>query len=188
MRYRLVILAALVAGAAYVVARERRPPTPPGAERWPRPAPAPAPGPLAGPAAARPAAVRPAADEPAALRLAVDESAAAAAPARAVRAAGRFSAGGWAAAAGHWIPCGVTFPARAEDGAEVADIRLHVEAACNVAEGGLVVLGDPGFAPDGEGFTLVVAAAGSGGFAASGRYELLAPGPAPASTSGPGCR
>ena len=39
---------------------------------------------------------------------------------------------------------------------------------------GLVVLCDAGFAPDAEGFTLLVAASGPGPFAASGRYELIA--------------
>ncbi len=48
------------------------------------------------------------------------------------------------------------------------------EATTNVATGGLVVLGDAGFAPDAEGFTILIAAEGPGSFAASGRYEVVA--------------
>ena len=51
-------------------------------------------------------------------------------------------------------------------------ITLITDAANNVADGGLIVLGDAGFAPDAEGFTLLLAAAGPGTFAAAGRYEL----------------
>jgi hypothetical protein len=87
---------------------------------------------------------------------------------------GRFLVGGWAAEAGHAALCGVTFRGRRADGIPVDRIRLIVEAADNVAGDGPIVLGDPGFAPDREGFTLVVAAAGPGRFAAAGRYELLA--------------
>jgi hypothetical protein len=44
----------------------------------------------------------------------------------------------------------------------------------NVAGGGVVVLSDAGFAPDEDGFTVLVAAEGPGSFAASGRYEVIA--------------
>lgn len=87
---------------------------------------------------------------------------------------GRFSLGGWAAAAGHTTLTGVTFARRREDGVPATAIRLVIDGGANVAEGGLVVLGDAGFAPDEEGFTLMLAAEGPGGFAASGRYEVLA--------------
>lgn len=91
-----------------------------------------------------------------------------------IAAAGRFSLGGWASQAGHMALCGITFAERADAPVDRAAIRLVVEAGTNVADGGLVVLDDPGFAPDVEGFTLLLAAAGPGGFAASGRYELVA--------------
>ncbi len=87
---------------------------------------------------------------------------------------GRFSLGGWAAQSGHLAVCGVTFRDRRGAPVEAAAIRLVTEAAANVAEGGLVVLGDAGFAPDAEGFTLMLAAAAPGSFAASGRYEVVA--------------
>lgn len=87
---------------------------------------------------------------------------------------GRFSLGGWAAQPGHMALCGVTFRDRHDRLVSAADVRLVPDALANVADGGLVVLGDPGFAPDGEGFTLVVSAAGPGAFAAAGRYELVA--------------
>lgn len=90
-----------------------------------------------------------------------------------IAADGRFSLGGWALQAGHMALCGVTFDARADTPPSPAAISLEVEASSNVADGGLVVLGDAGFAPDAEGFTLMLAAAGPGGFAASGRYALL---------------
>ena len=38
--------------------------------------------------------------------------------------------------------------------------------------GTLIVLGDSGFAPDEEGFTILLAAEGPGTFAAAGYYEL----------------
>ncbi len=87
---------------------------------------------------------------------------------------GRFSLGGWAAQAGHMAFCGVTFRDRRGAPVAASAIRLVPEATANVADGGLVVLADPGFAPDAEGFTLLVAAAGPGSFAASGRYEVVA--------------
>ncbi|MGD9571025.1 MAG: hypothetical protein AB7V62_03965 [Thermoleophilia bacterium] len=87
---------------------------------------------------------------------------------------GRFSLGGWAAQAGDMALCGVTFRARCEHPPAEGDIRLVPDAVANVADGGLLVLGDAGFAPDSEGFTLVVAAAGPGAFAATGRWERIA--------------
>lgn len=99
-------------------------------------------------------------DVPAGIEVVIDES-------------GRFSLGGWAAQAGHMALCGVTFRDRRDGPVAAAAIRLVPDAAVNVADEGLVVLGDPGFAPDAEGFTLLVAAAGPGAFAASGRYEVV---------------
>ncbi len=87
---------------------------------------------------------------------------------------GRFSLGGWAAQAGDMALCGVTFRERLDHPVAEGDIRLVPDAEANVAEGGLLVLGDAGFAPDAEGFTLVVAAAGPGAFAATGRWERVA--------------
>jgi hypothetical protein len=86
---------------------------------------------------------------------------------------GRFSLGGWAAGAGHLAVCGVSFRERLEVPVDAGAVRLVVEVGDNVAEGGLVVPSDPGFAPDEEGFTLILAAAGPGVFAAVGRYEVL---------------
>jgi hypothetical protein len=86
---------------------------------------------------------------------------------------GRFSLGGWAAQAGHMTLCGVTFRDRRGGTVDPASIRLLPEAETNVAEGGLIVLADEGFAPDAEGFTILLAAGGPGSFAAAGRYEIV---------------
>jgi hypothetical protein len=121
-----------------------------------------------------------AADEPALERLSEWVAAPVAMPAAQhlvaveIDESGRFLVGGWAADAGHAALCGLTFKERRADGLPIERIRLIVEAADNIAGDGPIVLGDPGFAPDREGFTLVVAAAGPGRFAAAGRYELLA--------------
>jgi hypothetical protein len=91
-----------------------------------------------------------------------------------VEASGRFAIGGWAARAGHMALCGVTFPARLAEAVEAGRVRLVPDVLQNVGADGLVVPDDAGFDPDSEGFTLLVAAAGPGPFAASGRYELIA--------------
>ncbi|MGE0026557.1 MAG: hypothetical protein AB7O78_18370 [Thermoleophilia bacterium] len=93
-----------------------------------------------------------------------------------IEVSGRFSLGGVAVQAGHMALCGVTFPSRIADEVHAGRIRLVPEALQNVSADGLVVLGDEGFAPDGDGFTLVVAAVAPGAFAVSGRYELIAAG------------
>ena len=85
---------------------------------------------------------------------------------------GRFSLGGFATQAGHIALCGITFQERCSGLLTPDAITLVTEAANNVAEGGLVVLGDAGFAPDAEGFTILLCAAGPGTFAVAGRYEL----------------
>jgi hypothetical protein len=87
---------------------------------------------------------------------------------------GRFSLGGWAAQPGSITLCGVTFRDRRDAPVDPSAIRLIPDAVSNVGDGGLVVLADPGFAPDQDGFTLLLAADGPGSFAASGRYEVLA--------------
>ncbi|MBJ7456641.1 MAG: hypothetical protein JHC74_11335, partial [Thermoleophilia bacterium] len=87
---------------------------------------------------------------------------------------GRFSLGGWAAQPGSISLCGVTFRDRRDAPVDPSSIRLIPDAVSNVGDGGLVVLADPGFAPDQDGFTLLLAAEGPGSFAASGRYEVLA--------------
>lgn len=87
---------------------------------------------------------------------------------------GRFTLGGWAAAPGHGTLCGITFRGRLPAAPSAERVRLVVEVSDNVPEGGVVVLGDAGFAPDAEGFALMAAAAAPGAFAVAGRYELLA--------------
>ncbi len=87
---------------------------------------------------------------------------------------GHFSLGGWAVQAGQMALVGVTFRARRGGPVAVGDIRIVAEGLVNIAGGGPTVLGDAGFAPDGEGFTLIVAASAPGAFAATGRYELAA--------------
>ncbi len=87
---------------------------------------------------------------------------------------GRFSLGGWAAQGGDMTLSGVTFRDRRGVAVDPSSIRLVTDAQTNVADGGLLVLSDPGFAPDVEGFTILLAAAGPGSFAATGRYEVVA--------------
>jgi len=97
---------------------------------------------------------------PAAPDLQIDES-------------GRFSLGGWAAQPGHMTFCGISFRRQHDAPVDPSRIRLVIEGAHNVAGEGLVVLSDAGFAPDGEGFTILLAAGGPGAFAVSGRYVVL---------------
>jgi hypothetical protein len=91
-----------------------------------------------------------------------------------VEVSGRFAIGGWAAQAGHMVLSGVTFPSRLAEAVDAGRVRLVADVLRNVTADGLVVPADGGFAPDAEGFTLLVAAAGPGPFAASGRYEVIA--------------
>lgn len=86
---------------------------------------------------------------------------------------GRFALGGWAASAGHSVVSAVTFRKRLPTPAAADRIVLDIDAADNVPEGGLVVLSDPGFAPDRDGFTILLAAADPGPFSAAGSYRVL---------------
>lgn len=86
---------------------------------------------------------------------------------------GRFALGGWAAAPGHSVVSAVTFRRRLPVHAGADRIVLEIDASDNVPEGGLVVLSDPGFAPDRDGFTLLLAAADPGPFSAAGSYRVL---------------
>jgi len=122
------------------------------AERPPEPAPVPPPPPAPVPGPPPAAAPVPQAADPSVLEE------------------GRFSLGGWAAAPGHSVLAGVTFRRRLPYAVAAAAVELMVEAADNVAAHGLVVLADPGFAPDREGFTLLLAAASEGPFSAAGTY------------------
>lgn len=91
---------------------------------------------------------------------------------------GRFALGGWAASAGHSMVSAVTFRRRLPEDIAPDRIVLEVDASDNVSEDGLVVLADPGFAPDREGFTLLLAAADPGPFSAAGSYRVLPTGAA----------
>lgn len=85
---------------------------------------------------------------------------------------GRFALGGWAAASGHSVVSAVTFRRRLPQGVTAQQIELTIDASENVPEGGLLVLADPGFAPDREGFTLLLTAAEPGSFSAAGSYRV----------------
>lgn len=97
---------------------------------------------------------------------------------------GRFAVGGHALFPGHEMVGAVQFRApRAEapegwsvEGAgadpDPGGIRLRVEGARNVAEGGVEVLTEPGFAPCEEGFTLRVRSAEVGPVLVSGTYRI----------------
>lgn len=86
---------------------------------------------------------------------------------------GRFALGGWAASAGHSMVSAVTFRRRLSEDISADRIILEIDASENVPDGGLVVLADPGFAPDRDGFTLLLAAADPGQFSAAGSYRVL---------------
>ncbi len=94
-------------------------------------------------------------------------------PGEVVLDSGPFAFGGWAPQSGATSVMGVTFARRMEAAPAAARIRLEIRSARNVPEGGLVVLADAGFAPDPEGFALMLAAESAGSFLASGRWELL---------------
>jgi hypothetical protein len=86
---------------------------------------------------------------------------------------GTFSIGGWAAAPGHSVVSAVTYHHRLPASVDADRIVLHIESAENIPDDGLVVLSDPGFAPDREGFTLLLGAAAPGPFSAAGTYRAV---------------
>ena len=86
---------------------------------------------------------------------------------------GRFALGGWAASAGHSVVSAVTFRRRLPNDVGTDQIVLEIDASENVLDGGLLVLSDPGFAPDRDGFTLLLEAAEPGSFSAAGSYRVL---------------
>ena len=86
---------------------------------------------------------------------------------------GRFALGGWAASAGHSMVSAVTFRHRLTEDVTADQIVLQIDVADNIPDDGLIVLADPGFAPDHEGFTLLLAAAYPGPFSAAGSYRVV---------------
>lgn len=86
---------------------------------------------------------------------------------------GRFALGGWAAAPGHSVVAAITFRRRLPADVSTEQIILEIDASENVPDEGLVVLSDPGFAPDRDGCTLFLAAADAGAFSAAGSYRVL---------------
>lgn len=86
---------------------------------------------------------------------------------------GRFALGGWAAAPGHSVVSAITFRRRLPKHVTVEQIVLEIEVSENVAADGLVILAEPGFAPDRDGCTLRLSAADTGQFSAAGGYRVL---------------
>lgn len=86
---------------------------------------------------------------------------------------GRFALGGWAAAPGHSMVSAVTFRRRLGSDVATRQIVLEVDVSENVPGGGVMVLSNPGFAPDRDGFTLLLEAAEAGPFSAAGSYRVL---------------
>lgn len=86
---------------------------------------------------------------------------------------GPFSLRGCASAAGHAVVCGVTFRRRLPQGVAAEEIEIEVDATHNVPDNGILILRDGGFAPSSEGFALMLAAAESGPFSASGTYRVF---------------
>jgi hypothetical protein len=87
---------------------------------------------------------------------------------------GRFALGGWAAAPGHSVVSAITFRRRLPANVTIEQIVLEIEVSENIDDDGLVILADPGFAPDRDGCTLRLSAADSGQFSAAGSYRVLA--------------
>jgi hypothetical protein len=87
---------------------------------------------------------------------------------------GHFSMRGCAAAPGHAVVTGVTFRRRLPKAPSPDVIQIEVDATSNVPDGGLLILRDGGFAPTGDGFALMLAAAATGPFSASGTYRVFA--------------
>mgnify|MGYP001236544790 CR=1 FL=1 len=97
---------------------------------------------------------------------------------------GRFALGGYALQPGHQVVSGVTFrdgvvppPSHWVIGPVVGEVApgtlvLHVDGCLNCRPEDLAVLTDPGFAPTTDGFSLRLAAAAIGPFAASGTYII----------------
>lgn len=97
---------------------------------------------------------------------------------------GRFALGGYALQPGHQVVSGVTFrdgvvppPTHWVIGPAVGQVApgtlvLHVGGCLNCRPEDLAVLTDPGFAPTTDGFSLRLAAAATGPFAASGTYII----------------
>ncbi len=94
----------------------------------------------------------------------------------------RAVVGGWSFAPGTIAVTGVTFPAALE-AADPAGVAIRIVDLVNTA-GEPVVLTDPGFAPDGEGFTLAVCAAEPGPFLAEVRYSHVDDGAVPPQPEG----
>lgn len=97
---------------------------------------------------------------------------------------GRFALGGYALQPGHQVVSGVTFrdgvvppPSHWVIGPVVGEVApgtlvLNVDGCLNCRPEDLAVLTDPGFAPTTDGFSLRLAAAATGPFAASGTYVI----------------
>ncbi|MDX6555070.1 MAG: hypothetical protein QOD86_1265 [Miltoncostaeaceae bacterium] len=188
MRSRYVISAAVLVAAACIGRRREAPAAPhAGPTRVPEDALVPQPAPPAPVAAVEEPVVAPPAtveepvavvEEPAPVEPVVAVEAIAEEPVAVeepvVAESGSFALGGRALAPGHAVLSGITFAARHDGPIPAELLRLRVERALNVPDGGLVVLSDAGFAPDAHGFTIALAAASAGRFAASGTYEVLA--------------
>ena len=104
----------------------------------------------------------------------MDVEAASASDAGTVMASGEFTISGTSHGPGQGTITAVTYRRPLDDAASSSDIRLEVNHAVNVAPQGLFVLGDEGFAPNGDGFVLMLLAAESGAFSARGTYRVYA--------------
>lgn len=87
---------------------------------------------------------------------------------------GRFSLRAVAASAGDMTLTAVTFDRPIDATLPVDAIDLAVDSATNMARGGLRVLDGRGFAPDEDGFALMLTADAPGPFAVTGTYRVSA--------------
>ncbi len=85
---------------------------------------------------------------------------------------GAFTLSGLAGAGGDLAFGPVVFARRLDEAPDPGSVTLTVDAAENVPDGGVAVMGDGGFAPSAEGMTLVIAANAPGRFVVRGRYVV----------------
>lgn len=95
-------------------------------------------------------------------------------PVTGVAATGEFSIAGTAYGPGQGTITAVTYRHPLDVAVPGEGIELHVADAVNVAVGGLFVMDDEGFAPDVDGFVLMLLPQDAGAFSARGTYHVRA--------------
>ncbi len=95
-------------------------------------------------------------------------------PVRRTVASGEFSISGIAYGPGQGTVTAITYSHPLDSAVPASCIELVVDSIANVAPGGLCVMDESGFAPNGDGFVLELLSAEAGMFAARGTYLVRA--------------